>query len=384
MPPERAPVDRTLRGRAALASWADTLLVHPGRLLAAGLLGELAISWVGSNIDVTRVPGVIGPLAALAATVVAAIDLRVGLVVALAGGVIFTALVSYSPNGGPDPVFFGLPTIMTWVLVALVVGLLTRRWRTQAARSTARAMTLHREFVGSLATPRRSVVDGGVGGLRVVTRYVPGERMLELGGDFLDAVAVEGNVGLLIGDVSGHGAAAAAVGAMLRAAWEGTVAGGVSAERRIAALNDLLLDRAPTDEFFATVCSVLVDTSNHRVRVIAAGHPAPLLLTRDGPQLLDVPVGPPLGMVAGGAPWVSTTLSVPDEFAVLLYTDGIVEGAAAPGDRARLGVDGLLRLCDGLPADERLLDHVLAGAQRANGGALRDDAALLLATHADG
>jgi hypothetical protein len=375
-------VDRSLRERAgaATAACADALLAHPLALFLAGVLFELFLAWIGSNLDVTRVPGVVGPLAALTAAVIATVDLRVGIAVALLGGIVFTILVSYGNNGGPDPAFFGLGAIITWTLAATVVGLLARRWREQAARSTARAMSLHREFVKSLATPRRSVLGGGVGGLQIVTRYVPGEQMLELGGDFLDAVSVSGNVGLLIGDVSGHGAAAAAVGAMLRAAWEGTVVGGVPAERQIAALNDLLLDRAPTDEFFATLCSILVDPSRHQAQVTVAGHPAPLLLTRDEARAIDVPVGPPLGVVAG-APWSSTTLTLPEEFALLLYTDGVVEGFAAPGERARLGADGLARLCAEHAVDEHLLDHVLGAARTANGGALRDDTALLLAIH---
>src|SRR3954469_24237360 len=120
---ERAPVDRSLRARAGAATVAagDALMAHPAGLLAAGLLAELVLCWVGSQIDVTRVPGVVGALAAVAAAVVAAIDLRVGVAVALAGGVFYTVLVSYGRNGGPDPALFGLPPVVPGGVAAAVV-----------------------------------------------------------------------------------------------------------------------------------------------------------------------------------------------------------------------------------------------------------------------
>ena len=347
---------------------------RPSRLLAAGIAFELLWTWAASHVDVTRVPGTFAPTAALVAVLLAFLDLWVGVAVALVGGVAFTVMVSYGSLGGPDPRFYGLGAILTWTVAAFAAGLLGRVWRTRAQRAVAEAVTLHREFVGSLASPRRIAVPE----LAIVTRYVPGERLLELGGDFLDVVRVEGGIGLLIGDVSGHGAAAAAVGAMLRAAWEGTVAGGVSDERRIAALNKLLLDRAPNPEFFATLCSVLVSPEHHTARVIVAGHPPPVLLADGTARLLDVPAGPPLG-VGVATPWASTTVPLPDGFALLLYTDGVVEGRTAAGSSARFGTGRLLELCLEQGPGDTLPDRVLLEAQQANGGPLPDDAALLLA-----
>src|SRR4051794_13794877 len=193
-------------------------------------------------------------------------------------------------------------------------------------------VTLHREFVDSLASPRRIAVLE----LAIATRYVPGERRLELGGDFVD---------------------------------------GVSAERRIAALNKLLLDRAPNHEFFATLCSILIFPETHKARVIVAGHPPPVLLADGTARLLDVPTGPPLG-VGLATPWASTTVPLPEGFALLLYTDGVVEGRAASGSTARFGVDRLLELCLEQAPGGALLDTILLEAQRANGGPLPDDAAL--------
>src|SRR5206468_2012152 len=56
--------------------------------------------------------------------------------------------------------------------------------------------------------------------LEVVARYRPGRSQSLLGGDFYDVVETgDGTVHAVIGDVSGHGAAEAAIGVCLRVAW---------------------------------------------------------------------------------------------------------------------------------------------------------------------
>ena len=63
--------------------------------------------------------------------------------------------------------------------------------------------------------------------LRLSAHYRPGRRRALLGGDFYDAVQDEaGAVHAVIGDVSGHGPDAAALGVCLRIAWRTLVLGG--------------------------------------------------------------------------------------------------------------------------------------------------------------
>jgi ferredoxin len=63
--------------------------------------------------------------------------------------------------------------------------------------------------------------------LTILTAYRPGEERLRLGGDFFDIQPIAGDgLALIIGDVSGHGPQAAALGARLRAAWQGLVLAG--------------------------------------------------------------------------------------------------------------------------------------------------------------
>ena len=108
--------------------------------------------------------------------------------------------------------------------------------------------------------------------------YRPGERRLELGGDFYAATErADRSVALLVGDVSGHGPAAAALAAMLRAGWEALVEAGLPPELRLQSLNRLLMEHARHEEFFATVCSVVINPPLSEATITLAGHPPPIL-----------------------------------------------------------------------------------------------------------
>jgi serine phosphatase RsbU (regulator of sigma subunit) len=80
--------------------------------------------------------------------------------------------------------------------------------------------------------------------------------------------------------------------------------------------------------------------------------------------------------------WTPVEVALGPGASVLMYTDGLIEGRAAPGSSARLGIDTLIELTDDLTgrglAGIALLDALLAEAQRRNGGPMTDDVALCL------
>ncbi len=96
-----------------------------------------------------------------------------------------------------------------------------------------------------------------------------------------------------------------------------------------------------------------------------------------------VPAAPRSGSSA--KQWESERLPLPPEWAILLYTDGIVEGRVGRGSE-RLGETGLQELLSEriarLPGwreqPEALLDELIEDAERLNGEALSDDVAMLL------
>ncbi|MBO2454593.1 SpoIIE family protein phosphatase [Actinomadura barringtoniae] len=223
--------------------------------------------------------------------------------------------------------------------------------------------------------------------LRHDTRYRPGRRRALLGGDFYDTVQTEGGaVHLMIGDVCGHGPDEAALGVQLRMAWRTLVLAGHGGEQLLGTLDTVLGHERRSEEIFTTLCMITIAPSGRTARMHLAGHPAPLLFRGDGEggrEVMALPEyahGPALGLVPG-AEWPTTEIDLGESWALMLYTDGLIEGRIGEGS-ARLGTDGLVRLAR--KARERgasgraLIDALVTDVEELNGGALTDDLAVLL------
>jgi serine phosphatase RsbU (regulator of sigma subunit) len=225
--------------------------------------------------------------------------------------------------------------------------------------------------------------------LQIATRYEAGEDRLLLGGDFYDAVELhDGSLAVLIGDVSGHGPDAAALGANLRAAWRALVLGGIDAPALAGRLQEVLERERATPETFVTCCLVFVDADRSACTVLLAGHPGPILTTAGEAQPLHARPGPPLGMVPD-ATWSCAEHALPDAWGILLYTDGLTDVRVDPAGTARLGADGLLeqvRAVEATPADllGGGLDRLLQRVRTAGSDRFPDDVAILLVAYGPG
>ncbi len=228
------------------------------------------------------------------------------------------------------------------------------------------------------------------GALLVGTGYRPGRERTLLGGDFYDLVQTrDGAVHLMIGDVSGHGADEAALGVCLRVAWRTLTLGGADVDQVLPVLQDVLIHERHAEEIFATVSTVAITPDRATASVRSAGHPPPVLLgAGDGrtPAIGPTATGPPLG-VFEGARWPARDLGLAPRWGVLLLTDGLIEGRAAGGGSARLGMDGLIALLAGIKAGARwaqepstLVADLIDAVLELNGGAMLDDVAALLLT----
>ncbi|GGL11759.1 fused response regulator/phosphatase [Mangrovihabitans endophyticus] len=219
--------------------------------------------------------------------------------------------------------------------------------------------------------------------VRLVSRYVPGRQRALLGGDFYDVVqTADGAVHAVIGDVCGSGPDEAAMGVALRVGWRTLTLAGVPKTERMRLLEDVLVAERPHDGMFATVLGARLDPQRGQVVVTSAGHPPPLIVTRDGAQPVDVRGGLSLGMFPGRGRWHETTIAVPPGAGLLLYTDGAFEGFAADG--TRLGEDRFIELATRLATigdPVAYIDALLAAVQQ-NDGRHNDDTALLYITHA--
>jgi phosphoserine phosphatase RsbU/P len=208
-----------------------------------------------------------------------------------------------------------------------------------------------------------------VPGVRLAARYVPGHEF-GVGGDWYDVFTLpSGHLGLVIGDVSGHGLASAVVMGRIR-----------SALRAYALTTDdpaevmTLLDRkvqhfeagALTTALYGTICP-----DRTVMTVSSAGHLPPVLVAPDDPaRLAEVPVDPPLGSGRLRRSRRSTCFELPEGALLLCYTDGLVERRHEPIDV------GLTALTELVTADdpERVCTTVMTSLGSDQPG---DDVALL-------
>src|SRR3954468_16569037 len=117
--------------------------------------------------------------------------------------------------------------------------------------------------------------------LLLTAHYRPGRQRALLGGDFYDAVQVaDGTVHALIGDVSGHGPDAAALGVCLRIAWRTLVLGGRGADEVLPTLQIVHDAERHFPWMFTTLAMLSIAPDRQSVSVRLAGHPPPLLLAR--------------------------------------------------------------------------------------------------------
>lgn len=214
----------------------------------------------------------------------------------------------------------------------------------------------------------------------VHSRYRPGEERLLLAGDFLDvAVTPGGDIGFCIGDVAGHGAFQAAVGASLRAGWRALALTGDDPQAWLAGCARLLAASEPPPELFVTMVTGLISADRRHATFLTAGHPPPILLDESGATTLDLSPAPPLGLLATMDAAPAHTVDLPDRWSLILFTDGLFEGSDASGTE-RLGAHAIEQWCARRRPpvlDEQALDDLLAYVQGANGAPIVDDIAVL-------
>jgi PAS domain S-box-containing protein len=214
------------------------------------------------------------------------------------------------------------------------------------------------------------------------TRYLPGHERALLGADFYDALELsDGTLATLIGDVAGHGPDEAAVGVALRAAWRALILAGHGPRDVLDGLDKMLVNNRPTEEMFATVCCLWLAPDRRNMTVALAGHPPPLFAGDGDVAPVEVTGCPALGILDDGYPWEADTIDLGDEWTLLCYTDGLIEGLRAPDSVDRFGIEALSEAAASLVAGrasiDGLLDGLLSVVLEANGQDLSDDVAML-------
>lgn len=201
-----------------------------------------------------------------------------------------------------------------------------------------------------------------------------------LGGDFVDYHLTDGSgISFVIGDVSGHGPEAAALGATLRSAWHALTEAEVSLEKTLEAMNHVAFAERHRENIFCTALVGHIEKKTRLLHLASAGHPPPVLVARKA-ELLEVETVAPLGFETAPS-WPVQTVSLPQDWSLLLYTDGLFEGLVSVSSKERFGLDRLVQSLDRElpgPLSGKTLDRLLREVSEANGGPMPDDIALLL------
>ncbi|MFF3301921.1 SpoIIE family protein phosphatase [Streptomyces sp. NPDC002908] len=211
-----------------------------------------------------------------------------------------------------------------------------------------------------------------------VGRYLSGTQGMEVGGDWYDVIETGSGLALVIGDVQGHGVAAAATMGQLRSAVRAFALIGHGPQEIMSATNRLLIGLDPGQ--FASCCYVLLDPVTGDATAVRAGHPQPVLRHPDGgTEVMDLAGGVVLG-VDPEAAYPVTGLRLETGAVLALFTDGLVEKAGADIDEGIERLRSSLADVGHLPLAEAA-DRVIARAGQDDDRP--DDIALLMAARRD-
>lgn len=199
----------------------------------------------------------------------------------------------------------------------------------------------------------------------------------EVGGDFFNYfVLPEGEVAVLVGDVSGKGVAAALLMANLQA----TLLARLPLERDLARLAerlDLEIDASTPMQSYLTLFMAVLDGRGEGLRHVNAGHNTQYLLRVDGGLESLESVGRPLGLLPGGG-YEERRVALCEGDSLFLFTDGVVEAENQAGEPfgERLGSLLVEQRTNGV---DEILTNVTDAVQAHLGGAEpADDATMVV------
>lgn len=177
-----------------------------------------------------------------------------------------------------------------------------------------------------------------IDGVEVQVGYNAGDES-DVGGDLYDVVELSaGRVGIVIGDVQGRGAHAAAVMGQLRAALRAYAVLDEEPKEVLRHLDNLV--QGLNEALLVTCVYAVFDPFTRECVLANAGHPPPLLASVHGCHPMEVPPDVPLGV--GGVAFNDHSFKVAPGDTIFLYTDGVVE------QRGRSVDEGVRDLCAAL------------------------------------
>ena len=235
------------------------------------------------------------------------------------------------------------------------------------ARRFEREMQRARSLQRGLLTPLPSVT-----GCEIAAVYDPASGEAEIGGDFYDAFELpDGRVGVVVADVSGKGAEAAARLAMAKYMLRAFALRNPTPSSVLFHLNNALVHDLE-DERFATLVYGLLDPAAHEATFGIAGHPPPLLYRAATGEIETIELSGAILGAFDDVNYEQETYALSSGDLFLAFTDGLIEARSEDGRfYGRKPIErGLLEYAATMSAQE-LADRMLEDAKAF--GTLTDD-----------
>jgi integral membrane sensor domain MASE1 len=258
--------------------------------------------------------------------------------------------------------------------VASLTGLVLAAVITERARAEETAEHIARTLQESLVPSHLPTIPG----FEIAADFRPAGEHYLVGGDFYDLFAQQdGTWTVVVGDVLGKGATAAAATGLARYTLRAAAVHETQPSRILKLLNDAIRRQSP-DQLCTVACGRLEPKpiNGARLTLSVGGHPLPLVLRRDGGVEPVGKHGTILGVFSDPELTDETDDLEPGD-SLVLYTDGLTDAYAPERIVKRAGLVAALEACAGGSASEiaQQLESAVLGPTTAEP---RDDIVLLV------
>ncbi len=205
------------------------------------------------------------------------------------------------------------------------------------------------------------------------------EAAQAVGGDYYDVIPLEkGRYCLAFGDVAGKGVPASLVMSRISSAVRSTVDLVHDAALAVERINNHMCAKAVEGRFVTFVLTIL-DTIEHTMTVVNAGHMSPMIRKPDGTieEFHEDTIGIPLGVMEDFTYEAVQRPIAPGEL-VVIYTDGVSEAMNPKGDL--YGMERLRDLVKGAEGNGEAIGKIIREdvKRHANGRAQNDDITMMV------
>ncbi len=247
------------------------------------------------------------------------------------------------------------------------------------ALANAHRYARQEEATRGLETTLRPMPPPEVPGVRFDVWYEPAGGLLDVGGDFYDVLPrEEGGATFVLGDVCGKGAEAAALTGRVRQSLAALNLVEKDGTTLLRLLNELLISGGSGRFATLVLGSVLASDGGLEVKLASGGHPAPLVVRREG-RVDEVTLPGTLVGISPQARFAETTVRLGEGDVCLLYSDGITEARNRDRPSDLFGDERLRELlngCRGLSGRE-MVGRIRSEVRDWLGSGAHDDIAVL-------